>query len=167
MNFFWDTVKWTNFMCFSHWDVSKSISFNPFSTNPTKWPNTLKQLIGCCWQIIWVCLTILWGSKELNSRRSVWLATRAHLLRGTIIAWFPINLFLWDFVISMTYSSYRPKRVRVLVFWCWWINVQKFCTISVTRLKGRRSIPLPTELKYFCLCCKTLFKIICLAEGFI
>ena len=27
---------------------------NPFSTNPIKWSNTLKQLVGFCWQIVWV-----------------------------------------------------------------------------------------------------------------
>ena len=25
--------------------------FNHLSTNPTKWSNTLKQFVGCCWQI--------------------------------------------------------------------------------------------------------------------
>ena len=29
--------------------------------NPIKWLNILKQFDGCCWQIVWVCLTILWG----------------------------------------------------------------------------------------------------------
>ena len=33
----------------------------PLSTNPTKCSNTLKQLVGCCQQIAWVCLTILKG----------------------------------------------------------------------------------------------------------
>ena len=28
--------------------------------NPSKWPNTLKQLSGSSGQVIWVCLTILW-----------------------------------------------------------------------------------------------------------
>ena len=31
----------------------------PLSANPTKWSNTLKQFVGCCRPIIWVCLTIL------------------------------------------------------------------------------------------------------------
>ena len=34
--------------------------FNPLSANPTKWSNTLKQFVGKCRQIVWVCLTILW-----------------------------------------------------------------------------------------------------------
>ena len=33
---------------------------NPLSANPTKWSNTLKQFVGCCRRIVWVCLTILW-----------------------------------------------------------------------------------------------------------
>ena len=36
-------------------------TFNPLSINPTKWSNTLRQLVGFCRQIIWVYLTILWG----------------------------------------------------------------------------------------------------------
>ena len=31
--------------------------FNPLSTNPTKWSNTLNQFVGCCRRIISVCLT--------------------------------------------------------------------------------------------------------------
>ena len=34
---------------------------NPFSANPTKWSNTLKQFVGDSGQIVSVCLTILWG----------------------------------------------------------------------------------------------------------
>ena len=32
----------------------------PLSINPTKWSNTLKQSSANCWQIVLVCLTILW-----------------------------------------------------------------------------------------------------------
>ena len=35
--------------------------FNPLGASPTKWSNTLKQFVACCQQIVWVCLTILWG----------------------------------------------------------------------------------------------------------
>ena len=35
--------------------------FNPLSVNPTKWSNTIKQFVGRRWQIVWVCLIILWG----------------------------------------------------------------------------------------------------------
>ena len=31
------------------------------SANPTKWSNTLKQLVVCSQQIFCVSLTILWG----------------------------------------------------------------------------------------------------------
>ena len=34
---------------------------NPLIANSTKWSNTPKQFIGCCWRIVWVCWTILWG----------------------------------------------------------------------------------------------------------
>ena len=33
---------------------------NPLSANLTKWSYTLKQFVGCCRRIVWVCLTILW-----------------------------------------------------------------------------------------------------------
>ena len=32
--------------------------FNPFSTNPSQRLNTLKQFVGFCQRIFWVCLTI-------------------------------------------------------------------------------------------------------------
>ena len=49
------TVKWnlTN-------SALTEVIVNPLSTNPIKWPNTLKHFCGFCWQIVWVCLTILW-----------------------------------------------------------------------------------------------------------
>ena len=31
------------------------------SAYPTKWLNTLKNLVDCCPRIVWVCLTVLWG----------------------------------------------------------------------------------------------------------
>ena len=36
-------------------------NLDPLSTNPTKWSNKLKQFVGCSQQIVWICLTILWG----------------------------------------------------------------------------------------------------------
>ena len=36
---------------------------NPLSAKPTKWSNTLKQVVGSCRRIVWVCLTILWGGR--------------------------------------------------------------------------------------------------------
>ena len=41
--------------------LEKSIwQVNPLSANFTKWSNALKQFVGCCRRIVWVCLTILW-----------------------------------------------------------------------------------------------------------
>ena len=39
---------------------------NPLSTNPTKWSNALKQIVGCCRQIVWVYLIILWSWRSYN-----------------------------------------------------------------------------------------------------
>ena len=40
------------------------------SANPIKWSNTLKQFVGFCQRIVWVCLIILWGwcLFKVNSR---------------------------------------------------------------------------------------------------
>ena len=35
--------------------------FNPFSANPTKWSNILKQFVGFYRRIVLVCLTILYS----------------------------------------------------------------------------------------------------------
>ena len=43
---------------------------NPLSANPTKWTNTLKQFVGCCPRIVWVCLTILWDWRLKSQNRS-------------------------------------------------------------------------------------------------
>ena len=34
---------------------------NPVNANPREWSNTLKQFVGYCPRIVWVCLTILWS----------------------------------------------------------------------------------------------------------
>ena len=39
----------------------KVFTLNPLSTNLRKRSNTLKQFVGCCRPIVWMCLTILWG----------------------------------------------------------------------------------------------------------
>ena len=51
-------INATNKVIFFIWIYQKI--FNPLSANPTKWLNILKQIVGCCRQIVWVCLTILW-----------------------------------------------------------------------------------------------------------
>ena len=38
-------------------------TFNPLSSNPTKWSNTLKQFVGQSRRIVSVCLTILWSCR--------------------------------------------------------------------------------------------------------
>ena len=40
--------------------ISRRFYFIPLSAKFTKWSSTLKQFIGCCRRIVWVCLTILW-----------------------------------------------------------------------------------------------------------
>ena len=37
------------------------LCFNPFSANPAKWPNILKQFAGCCRRMVPVCLIVFVG----------------------------------------------------------------------------------------------------------
>ena len=41
------------------------------NANPTKWSNILKQFVGYCRQIVWVCLTILLGWRLKDYRPSL------------------------------------------------------------------------------------------------
>ena len=52
-----------NFMKFSHRSPLSNYEANikPLSADPTKWSNTLKQFVVKSRQIVWICLTILWG----------------------------------------------------------------------------------------------------------
>ena len=40
-----------------NWNTD-NLDINPLSVNPTKWPNTLKQIVWV-WRIVWVCLATL------------------------------------------------------------------------------------------------------------
>ena len=50
-----------NLITFTNKKGNKLVQLNPLSAKLTKWSNTLKQFVGCCWPTVWVCLTILWG----------------------------------------------------------------------------------------------------------
>ena len=52
-----DSIKYRVIEVF--WNLTAS-DINPLTTNITKWPNTRKQFVSCCQQIVWLCLTILW-----------------------------------------------------------------------------------------------------------
>ena len=49
------TLSWNGLI----WNSKGAV--NPLSANPTKWSNTRKQFVGCCRQIVWMGMTILWG----------------------------------------------------------------------------------------------------------
>ena len=53
------------------------IFIKPSSTNPMKWWNTLKQFFGKSRQIVWVCLTSLWGwrlkDQNIGIKNCIWL----------------------------------------------------------------------------------------------
>ena len=78
VNYCWNIFFWTEknpsitgflyFNALKHLIISSNIEqnidtkwVNPLSANPTKCSNILKQLVGCCQRIVWVCLTILKG----------------------------------------------------------------------------------------------------------
>ena len=42
------------------------VNFHPLSANPQKWSCTLKEFVGFCRRIVWVCLTILFGVGALR-----------------------------------------------------------------------------------------------------
>ena len=46
---------------FSYINMSYVLYINALNANPTKLSNTLKKFVGNRPQIVWVCLTILWG----------------------------------------------------------------------------------------------------------
>ena len=56
----WQTYKKEHFAKIVNY-FSKTVHLKSLSTHPTKWSNTLKQFVGCCWRIVWLGLTILWG----------------------------------------------------------------------------------------------------------
>ena len=51
------------YICDALLDLVSRIQFSPLSANPTKWSNILKQFVVKNRQIVWVCLTILWGCR--------------------------------------------------------------------------------------------------------
>ena len=59
---------------FARFEKPKKIKLNPLSANPTKWSSTIKQFVGFCRRIIWVCLTILWGW-HLKGFREIFIAS--------------------------------------------------------------------------------------------
>ena len=77
--FNWDSLYNTftyfkQFLWKIHYFTRQMYSFNALSANPTNWSNTLKQFVGICRRIVWVCLTILWGWRlngYTNARRHI------------------------------------------------------------------------------------------------
>ena len=54
-------IQWCGYYHLMLWTRTLLWQINTLSANPTKWSNTFKQFVGCCCQIVWVCLIILWG----------------------------------------------------------------------------------------------------------
>ena len=71
-------------------------NFNPLGANPTKWSNTLRQFVGCCRRIVWVCLTILWGWRSKDYYKNM----------SKLLTYFQINIrYLWYLGITILLDS--------------------------------------------------------------
>ena len=73
----------------------QSWKINPLSANPTNWSNTLKQLVGCCWRTVWVCLTILWDWHLKGQHKTSEFYT--HFPRVHISVSHNSYVFLWTY----------------------------------------------------------------------
>ena len=65
--------------------LPRKFHLNPLSANPTRWSNTLKQFVGCCRRVVWVCLTVLWG----------WRLKKVKCLTGFYMLLCTIRVYLW------------------------------------------------------------------------
>ena len=52
-------------------NCTEYFEINPLSAKPTKCSYTLKQFVGCCRQIVWICLTIFWGWQLRGLKRCI------------------------------------------------------------------------------------------------
>ena len=85
-------------------------NINHLSANSTKWLNTLKQFVGCCWRIVWLYLTILWGWRLEDKRKNT------------------LNQHFWSFFITETIiKKYFPTITYLTIMWLiyWKRFVQK------------------------------------------
>ena len=60
------------------------MNFNPLTAHPRKWSNTLKQFVGCCRRVVWVCLTVLRGWRFKGSVFSGVLAMCSYLKKNCL-----------------------------------------------------------------------------------
>ena len=78
-----NTLPWVflYFLNFANGTKSRKAShISPSSADPTKWSNTLKQFAGCCRQVVWVCLTILWDwGKVKKVSLHLWLILKENI----------------------------------------------------------------------------------------
>ena len=84
----------------------KVLYFNPLGVNPTKWLNTVKQFVGCCRQIVWVCMTIFWGWRLKGSALPF-----LHVMEFRIIR-------LKDICFKRYYFHYFPQTITKRGYIC-------------------------------------------------
>ena len=69
---YWPTTECSKRYLIESTKAHLSSNVNLLSVNFTKWSNKLKELVGKSRQIVWVCLTILWGW-QLKGLGMLWL----------------------------------------------------------------------------------------------
>ena len=84
--------------------------FNPLSANFTKWSNTLELFVGCCQQIVWVCLTIMWDLRFKGIVKWAEPCKCVILLISRILCYKRSNPFLkeWRFWYSILTGNFLP-----------------------------------------------------------
>ena len=80
--------------------ISSGFSVNPSSANSTKWSNTLKQLVGCCRRIGWVCSTIFLELARKESNTLLFIIVLKALAREVRLGYPEELLWCWWFYIS-------------------------------------------------------------------
>ena len=98
----WKEFKW------------QPLSGNPLSGNLTKWSDTLKQFVGFCRRIVWVCLTILWGCYLKGIQSIGWtqcyVIFQHFCLNTVVILNYQILIKMVQFLITETKESDMLKK---------------------------------------------------------
>ena len=97
------------------WLSSLYNPFNPLSTSLTKWSNTLKQFVGCCRRIVWVCLNVLWfGAKMISMSMNLTLS-----FQPAVLSLSSCFLRVWQrslFYLSFCFCSVLPYSRKLTRF---------------------------------------------------
>ena len=128
-------------------EYHRSRKLSPLSASPTKWSNTFKQFVGKSRQIVWLCLTILWGwclkVAPATFLLLCFVCLKEHFWskKKYFLFHFKSSFHSWDSNFSDIQISWRhqtPKREARNTFYCitwevntiWWWNLASLCNIT-------------------------------------